>query len=219
MTTKLKTLHFCLLAIILLFSSIRSEASTFFVTEIGAGLMDGTSWDNAAPGTDLQTIIDDALNGDEVWVACGIYTPTAGTDRSISFSMRNELAIYGSFQGTENSLNERDLSCGPCSILSGEIGGSGNADNSYTVVSNAMLDNTAELDGFTISDGNDDRSPTSNGNGLVTTATVRIPFSRASSAIIGAAPVPVPPPIPAVMKIISDPSIAASILSRSSTAA
>ncbi len=42
--------------------------------------------------------------------------------------------------------------------------------------------------------------------GLVTTATVSAPISRATSATIGAAPVPVPPPIPAVMKTMSAPS-------------
>ena len=37
--------------------------------------------------------------------------------------------------------------------------------------------------------------------GLVTTPTVRIPISFAAPAITGAAPVPVPPPIPQVTKI------------------
>ena len=59
----------------------------------------------------------------------------------------------------------------------------------------------------------------SNENGLVTTATVRIPISLATSAIIGAAPVPVPPPIPAVINNISAPSIISAIRSRSSNAA
>src|ERR1041385_7727889 len=42
-------------------------------------------------------------------------------------------------------------------------------------------------------------------NGLVTTPTVSAPTSRASLAITGAPPVPVPPPMPAVMKIMSAP--------------
>ena len=37
--------------------------------------------------------------------------------------------------------------------------------------------------------------------------TVKSPFSRANWAITGAAPVPVPPPIPAVMKTISVSSV------------
>ena len=48
----------------------------------------------------------------------------------------------------------------------------------------------------------------SNVNGRVTTPTVNAPNSFATAATIGAAPVPVPPPIPAVMKTISAPSSA-----------
>ena len=42
-------------------------------------------------------------------------------------------------------------------------------------------------------------------NGLVTTATVKTPCSLAIRAMIGDAPVPVPPPIPQAMKTISAP--------------
>jgi len=59
----------------------------------------------------------------------------------------------------------------------------------------------------------------SNGNGLVTTATVRMPISFATCATTGAAPVPVPPPMPAVMNTMSAPCSASMIASRSSSAA
>src|ERR1700691_824037 len=55
--------------------------------------------------------------------------------------------------------------------------------------------------------------------GLVTTATVRMPSSLATCATTGAAPVPVPPPIPAVMNSISQPSMSSMMRSRSSMAA
>ena len=55
--------------------------------------------------------------------------------------------------------------------------------------------------------------------GLVTTATVKAPNSFAIDAIIGAAPVPVPPPIPAVMKTISEPANNSSIAILSLSAA
>ena len=42
-------------------------------------------------------------------------------------------------------------------------------------------------------------------NGLVTMPTVSAPSSRAMRATTGAAPVPVPPPSPAVMKTMSEP--------------
>ena len=59
----------------------------------------------------------------------------------------------------------------------------------------------------------------SNAKGLVTTPTVNAPTSLAHSATIGAAPVPVPPPIPAVINTISAPDIASVISSLLSSAA
>ena len=55
-------------------------------------------------------------------------------------------------------------------------------------------------------------------NGLVTTATVRMPSERATSAITGAAPVPVPPPMPAVMNTMCEPAMVSSSRSRSAIA-
>jgi hypothetical protein len=60
---------------------------------------------------------------------------------------------------------------------------------------------------------------TSNANGLVTTPIVRAPASFASCATIGAAPEPVPPPSPAVMKTMSESASAWAIFSESSSAA
>ena len=54
--------------------------------------------------------------------------------------------------------------------------------------------------------------------GLVTTPTVRSPASFAISATMGAAPVPVPPPMPAVMNTISASSRALAICPRLSSA-
>ena len=59
----------------------------------------------------------------------------------------------------------------------------------------------------------------SNLNGRVTTATVRMPRLFAMSAMTGAAPVPVPPPMPAVMNSMSAPSMKPAMRSRSSIAA
>ena len=63
------------------------------------------------------------------------------------------------------------------------------------------------------------RLPPSSLNGRVTTATVRMFMLFAMSAITGAAPVPVPPPMPAVMNSMSAPSIISAMRSRSSIAA
>ena len=59
----------------------------------------------------------------------------------------------------------------------------------------------------------------SNEKGLVTTATVKIPFCLARPAIIGAAPVQVPPPMPPVIKTISAPSSNSSMRCLDSSAA
>ena len=59
----------------------------------------------------------------------------------------------------------------------------------------------------------------SNPKGRVTTPTVRAPRSLAIRAITGAAPVPDPPPIPAVMKTMSAPLIASVKASSLSSAA
>ena len=59
----------------------------------------------------------------------------------------------------------------------------------------------------------------SKAKGFVTTPMVRMPISFAHSATIGAAPVPVPPPMPAVIKTRSAPLSASVIVSRLSSAA
>ena len=59
----------------------------------------------------------------------------------------------------------------------------------------------------------------SNWNGLVTTPTVKMPFSLAKRATTGAAPEPVPPPMPAVMNTMLAPSSSFSISSLASSAA
>ncbi len=56
-------------------------------------------------------------------------------------------------------------------------------------------------------------------NGFVTTPTVRAPSSRAICAMIGAAPVPVPPPMPAVTKTMSAPPTSSLMRCTSSSAA
>mmetsp|Transcript_22897 Transcript_22897/g.54454 ORF Transcript_22897/g.54454 Transcript_22897/m.54454 type:complete len:313 (+) Transcript_22897:345-1283(+) len=56
-------------------------------------------------------------------------------------------------------------------------------------------------------------------NGLVTIPTVSVPACLASSATTGAAPEPVPPPMPAVTKTMSTPRTSASISAEASMAA
>ena len=71
--------------------------------------------------------------------------------RTISFVMKQGVAIYGGFAGTETTRDQRNWVTNQ-TILSGDIGTQGdNSDNSYYVVVGV---NGATLDGFTITGGN-----------------------------------------------------------------
>ncbi|GAB3558014.1 hypothetical protein GCM10027577_48200 [Spirosoma fluminis] len=142
-----------------------------YVKQDGTG--DGSSWQQASG--DLQAMID-AEGVQEVWVAQGLYKPTTGTDRSISFVMKAGVKVIGGFVGTEGQLGDRPtitpITGQPSnSILSGDLNGddgpnfANTSDNSYHIIRNDgnRLDNTAVLDGFVISGGN------ANGNGNIDT--------------------------------------------------
>ena len=131
-----------------------------YVTPTGAGALNASSWANASSGLNLQSVINGATAGDEIWVAAGTYFTTNGTNRTISFSMRNNITIYGSFTGTETGLSQRNIAQGITSILSAEIGASGNSDNSFHTISNVGLNNSAIIDGFVIRGANDNRTAT-----------------------------------------------------------
>lgn len=91
-------------------------------------------------------------------------TPTAGTDRSATFTVDRDIRLYGGFAGTETMRSERDP-ISNVTILSGEIGAPGNADNSYHVVTTVPpVDGV--VDGFTISGGKADGVAENKGGGI-----------------------------------------------------
>ncbi|MBD2703546.1 hypothetical protein IC229_23080 [Spirosoma sp. BT702] len=134
---------------------LTTQAQTIrYVKPSASGTGDGTSWVNASEN--LQTMINASTSNDQVWVAAGTYTPTSTTgpdSRTVSFSMKNGVAIYGGFAGTETILTQRNTGSNS-TVLSGEIGDpTSTTDNSYHVISNTSVNNTALLDGFTIMGG------------------------------------------------------------------
>jgi len=140
-------------------------AGTIFVKADATGGNRGASWHDAY--TDLQDALTTATQGDEIWVAAGIYKPTTDTNRSKSFVMRAGVGLYGGFAGieTETTRTQRDWTA-HLTILSGDIGTSGTiSDNSNSVVIGA---NNAVLDGFTITGGNANGSlGYGNGGGMI----------------------------------------------------
>ncbi len=128
------------------------SGSIVYVDSAATGANDGSDWTNAFNG--LQTALSPIyLNNcpgvTEIHVAQGTYTP--GASRSDTFQLKNNLAVYG---GYPNGGGTRDWETNT-TTLSGDIGtGGDSSDNSYHVVSSdSSADNTALLDGFTVSDG------------------------------------------------------------------
>jgi autotransporter family porin len=109
----------------------------------------GHSWKNAY--NKLQDALAVAQRGSQIWVAKGTYKPTEGDDRYASFFMKEDVELYGGFDGTEKELSQRDWKKNE-TILSGNIGDPNNSKvNSFHIV--VGVDNAA-IDGFTITEGN-----------------------------------------------------------------
>jgi hypothetical protein len=129
----------------------------------GAGIQDGSSWQNAYP--ELQDALVPAYAGDEIWVAAGLYHPDDGGghvqgDRFASFQLLSGVKLYGGFSGTELSPGERDPELYWQTILSGDLNDDDGPDylnddeNSIHVVNGTGQDDTSHIDGFQVRDGN-----------------------------------------------------------------
>lgn len=86
----------------------------------------------------------------------GTYYPTGGSDRTISFVLKNGVSILGGYSAIDHTRNPALY----VTILSGDLAHNdganfaNNADNSYHVVDANGADGTARLDGLTIAAGN-----------------------------------------------------------------
>jgi hypothetical protein len=138
--------------------------NVLYVKKDASGSNNGTSWVNAF--NSLQDALAQTslcANVTQIWVAAGTYYPDeAGgqntDDRNSSFLLKNGVAIYGGFNGTETQLSNRDWKNNE-TILSGDLqqnDATNKTDNAYHVVQGNGTDNTAMLDGFTITAGNAD---------------------------------------------------------------
>jgi predicted outer membrane repeat protein len=145
---------------------------------------DGQTWGTAYKH--LQDGLAAASSGDEVWVAEGVYRPDEDRDhpdgtgeRTASFQLKNGVAVSGGYAGFgEPDPNARNVGLYQ-TILSGDLSGDdpndlnpqdlwghpNRVENSYHLVVGSGTDQTAIIDGFTITGGNANRFEDVNDSG------------------------------------------------------
>jgi alpha-L-fucosidase len=162
--------------------SLEYSGRIVYVNADAAGANDGSSWANAF--WCLQDALAVAQSGDEIRVAQGTYKPdqqvvvsprsgpqvVSSGDRTVSFSLKNGVAVRGGHAGVgaaDANVKNRILYE---TILSGDLAGDDvpvsnptdmaneptRSENSYHVVWGGNTDNTAVMEGFTITAGNAD---------------------------------------------------------------
>jgi hypothetical protein len=144
--------------------SVQAAGAIWYVKADASGANSGANWANAF--TSLQSALAAASAGDQIWVAKGVYRPGSSGDRAASFVLKDAVAIYGGFAGSETSLAQRDWQTNR-TVFSGDIDQNDVVDshgitnsyddivgnNSYNVVRGTALSNTAIVDGVTVSAG------------------------------------------------------------------
>eukprot|EP01035_Chromulina_nebulosa_P014554 gene14554-19257_t len=114
------------------------------------GQRDGTSWNNAY--TRLDSALLNSNSGDTIWVAAGRYYPV-GSKSAAFFNIPSGRKVFGGFNKTENTENDRDLSAN-ITYLDGDIGTpTAASDNSMNVVRMTNVGNSTRFDGFHIVNG------------------------------------------------------------------
>ncbi|MCM3077717.1 immunoglobulin-like domain-containing protein [Brevibacillus invocatus] len=133
--------------------------TTYYVKMLEDGGKDensGTSWDDAY--ATLQKALESARSGDKIRIAKGTYYPTKESysgdinpSRTKTFQMKNGVEIYGGYSGIGTERNLTDYT----TTLSGDIGVVGDpSDNAYHIFHNRNVDQSAKLDGVTVTGGN-----------------------------------------------------------------
>src|SRR4051812_27717003 len=93
-----QTLLFFFLAVF----SFSAAAQTIYVKPSGDDANSGKSW--ASAFKTVTKALELANPGASIWVAAGTYYPTSSADRSVSFVLKDSVALFGGFNGTEDSL-------------------------------------------------------------------------------------------------------------------
>ena len=150
-------------------------ANVIYVDANASAGGDGQSW--ATANRFLRDALADASNGDEIWVASGVYKPDrseanpTGTGLlTETFVLTNGIRLYGGLAGTEDpqtfSLDARDFDAYE-TILSGDLldndtpsltgaellNDAKSSDNAYHVLKGTGITDATIIDGFTITGG------------------------------------------------------------------
>ena len=88
------------LVVALVLSGERARAQVRYVNVAAPPGGNGSSWATAM--RDLATALNTASGGSEIWVAQGRYVPPG------YFVLPSDVRVYGGFQGTETSIDQRD---------------------------------------------------------------------------------------------------------------
>ena len=139
-----------------------NNGEIIFVDADATGANNGSSWADAY--NDLQDALAVAQSGDEIRVAQGVYKPDQGAgvvsdDRDTTFQLINGVTLKGGYAGFgETEPNARDIDVYE-TILSGDLDGddepnfTNTGDNTWHVVTSIGANETAILDGFTVTAG------------------------------------------------------------------
>ncbi|MFD2917363.1 T9SS type A sorting domain-containing protein [Psychroserpens luteus] len=166
-----------------MFSTVRPYGK-LYVNQNATGANNGLSWTDAF--TNLQSALTEVIAGEEIWISSGTYTPHA-SNRGIYFVIdKEDLKLYGGFDGTEMQLADRTIGVNE-TILSADLQANDvnvsdypgnyanttrNADNSYRVVNITAAGNNLLLDGLTISDAHNNANATTRGAAIAKDKTI-----------------------------------------------
>ncbi len=163
---KLTKLFKVVILLLIFFSSQNAFSTRYYVATNGDGTT-GLSWVEAF--TDIQTAINASSSGDEIWVKEGVYYAD-GTDRSVSINLKSGVKLYGGFDASEITIQDRSMSdfngngiiepweFASSSVLSGEIQQDGDKTNNtqHIIVIPDGVEVSTLLDGFTVENGYSD---------------------------------------------------------------
>nr|WP_293844580.1 immunoglobulin domain-containing protein [uncultured Arsenicibacter sp.] len=130
---------------------VGAAITCYVSTTGGSNAATATSW--ATSTSNLQGAIDYVKKngGGQVWVANGLYKP--GTTTASSFSLANNVAIYGGFTIGQTSISDRNLTGPSGTTLTGNLGGGINSVHVVNNPASLILTSSALLDGFVITGG------------------------------------------------------------------